>query len=38
MIIEFPGLPPKYDLDNDGNRATFHLSLHERTLEFKMGR
>lgn len=38
MIIEFPGLPPKYDLDNDGNRATFHLSLHERRLEFKMGK
>lgn len=38
LIIEFPGMPPKYDLDNDGNRASFHLSLHERTLEFKLGR
>ncbi len=38
MIIEFPGLPPKYDLDNDGNQASFHLSLHERRLEFSMGK
>ena len=38
MTIEFPGLPPKYDLDNDGNRASFRLSLHERKLEFTMGK
>lgn len=38
MTIEFPGLPPKYDLDNDGNQASFHLSLHERKLEFSMGK
>ena len=38
MTIEFVGLPPKYDLDNDGNRATFHLTLHERKLEFSMGK
>ena len=38
MTIEFIGMPPKYDLDNDGNQATFHLTLHERKLEFSMGK
>lgn len=38
MTIEFPSFPPKYDLDNDGNRASFHLTMHDRKLEFTMGK
>ncbi|MCH5199160.1 MAG: hypothetical protein J1E34_09685 [Oscillospiraceae bacterium] len=38
MTIEFIGMPPKYDLDNDGNQASFHLTMHERKLEFSIGK
>lgn len=38
MNVKFIGMPPTYDLDNDGNRATFHLSIHERELVFSMGK
>jgi len=38
MTIEFVDAPPKYDLDNDGNQATFHLTMENKTLEYSIGK
>ncbi len=38
MVMRFPGLLPKHDLDNDGNQAGFSLSLHDNVLDFRMGK
>ena len=38
MTIRFPSLLPRYDLDNDGNKASFSLSLHDNVLDFRMGK
>lgn len=38
LHIKFNGVPPYDDLDNDGNRASFTLSLHDNELHYKLGK
>ncbi len=38
LHIRFNGVPPYDDIDNDGNRAEFRLSLHDNELHYKLGK
>lgn len=38
LHIKFNGVPPYDDIDNDGNRAEFRLSLHDNELHYKLGK
>lgn len=38
LDIRFDGVLPEYDLDNDGERAGFKLTLHENELHYKCGK
>lgn len=38
LHIKFRGVLPYHDVDNDGNRASFSLTLHENELHYTMGK
>lgn len=38
LHIKFDGVLPFDDLDNDGNKASFSLTLHENELTYKLGK
>lgn len=38
LHIKFDGVLPYDDLDNDGNKASFSLTLHENELHYKIGK
>ncbi len=38
LHIKFNGVLPYDDLDNDGNKASFSLTLHENELHYKIGK
>ena len=38
LHIKFTGVLPYDDLDNDGNKASFSLTLHENELHYTMGK
>ena len=38
LHIKFRGVLPYHDVDNDGNKASFSLTLHENELHYTMGK
>lgn len=38
LHIRFTGVLPKHDIDNDGNKATFSLSLHDNEVDVTLGK
>lgn len=38
LHIKFRGVLPYHDVDNDGNKADFSLTLHENELHYKVGK
>lgn len=38
LDIHFDGVLPRYAVDNDGNKASFDLTLHENELHYRLGK
>ncbi len=38
LTVHFDSILPKHAVDNDGNKASFDLSLHDNVLHYKMGK
>lgn len=38
LDIKFTGLLPRHAVDNDGNKATFELTLHDNELHYRLGK